>query len=235
MTTTKEKLNEAEAARALADVKVAEAKAAHHKQMARVSAAEAGIAEIQLASAREKHEMFANDDEHHHVVRFSATVDSATVSSVVSRLARWHRQDPTAPWTIVFDSPGGDVISGMHLFDDIVTFSKRGGGTHHVTTVARGFAASMAGILLQAGDERLIGAESFLLIHEISAGAIGKIGELEDRMKLYEKMCERVVNIFYERSGGKTAKSVFKKNWSRKDWWIDSTQALKLGYADRVG
>ena len=54
----------------------------------------------------------------------------------------------------------------------------------------------MAGILLQAGDIRIMGAESWLMIHEISFGASGKIGEIEDTVEWVKKIQERVVKIF---------------------------------------
>jgi ATP-dependent protease ClpP protease subunit len=123
----------------------------------------------------------------------------------------------------------------MHLFDALTSYSKRGGGTHEITMIVRGYAASMAAILLQSVDVRVIGPESYLLVHEISAGAIGKIGEMKDDMKWYERVCERIATIFVQRSGGKVTKAKFKANWTRKDWWLDSDEALRLGFVDKIG
>ena len=84
------------------------------------------------------------------------------------------------------------------------------------------------------GDVRVMGRESYLMIHEISAGAGGKIGEINDAVKFYERVCERVVDIFVSRSGGKCSRAQFKKNWNRADWWIDSAEALRWGFVDAV-
>lgn len=174
-------------------------------------------------------------DDQFNVYWFDTPVNAQSAGACIGTLRTWHRLNPTAPFTVVFKSPGGNVIDGMALFDEIVTLSQRGGGSHHITTVARGYAASMGGILLQAGDKRLIGKESYLLVHEVAAGTMGKIGDIKDDLKLYERMCDRVVSIFVERSEGKISKSAFVKNWTRTDWWLDSADTIKYGFADEIG
>lgn len=168
----------------------------------------------------------------HHC--FDGPVGSSSVKVCLQTMDAWHRLHPDSAWTITMNSPGGSVIEGMHLFDALTSYSKRGGGTHEITMVVRGYAASMAAILLQAVDNRVIGPESYLLVHEISAGAIGKIGEMKDDMKWYERVCERIATIFIQRSNGKITKAKFKANWTRKDWWLDSDEALRLGFVDAI-
>lgn len=104
---------------------------------------------------------------------------------------------------------------------------------HHLTTRTVGMAASMGGVLLQAGDWRVMAPESFLLVHEIAAGAVGKIGEIEDEMKLLQKMSERILAIYASRST-LTAKAIATK-WKRTDWWLNATEALELGLVDEIG
>src|SRR5574341_658348 len=117
----------------------------------------------------------------------------------------------------------------MALWDFLLELRQRG---HKLTTVARGYAASMAGILLQAGDERVIGPESWLLIHEASFGVVGSYGEVEDRVEWVKKIQARILDIFASRS--KLSRSQIKRRWHRKDWWLDSDEALKLGFVDRI-
>jgi ATP-dependent protease ClpP protease subunit len=93
-------------------------------------------------------------------------------------------------------------------------------------------AASMAGILLQAGDTRVMAKESWLMIHEASFGASGKIGDVEDTVEWVKMVQERILSIFSERSG--LTKAFLKKNWQRKNWWISSDYALKLNLIDEV-
>jgi len=92
----------------------------------------------------------------------------------------------------------------------------------------------MAAILLQAASWRVIGRESWLLVHEVSADSSGKVGEMEDTVKMLEKMCARVADIFVERAEGKIDLETFTDSWGRKDWWMDSEEALRLGFVDEV-
>jgi ATP-dependent Clp endopeptidase proteolytic subunit ClpP len=169
-------------------------------------------------------------DAYHQVYRFTGGVDSGTAEKAISELSLWDRIDPAAPWHIVFNSPGGDVVPGLALFDFLVEQAHR----HHVTTIALGYAASMGGILLQAGTTRLIGRESWVLIHEVSAGMMGSYGDLEDRMKWLTKVQDRILDIFTERSNGKKTKDEFENAWKRKDFWLDSEAAVEWGVVDGV-
>jgi ATP-dependent Clp endopeptidase proteolytic subunit ClpP len=176
-------------------------------------------------------------DKYHHVYRFDQEVFDHSVRNCIETLSIWHRLDPKCEVTIVFCSPGGSVIDGLSLFDFLLDFRKQG---HRLTTIARGYAASMAGILMQCGDERVMGAEAWLLIHEISAGAMGKLGDIEDRTQWLRHICDRIVNIFAKRAAEKTGKSeksiakFIRKNWTRKDFWVSSEEALKYGFVDRI-
>lgn len=170
------------------------------------------------------------NDGWNHVYRMASGVDGAKVQSMIATLSTWDRVNPEADWTIVFNSPGGDVVPGLALFDFLTEMKTR----HHITTVAQGYAASMGGILLQAGTHRVIGQESWILIHEISAGMMGSFGDLEDRMGWLTKVQDRILDIFATRSDGKKTKEEFETAWRRKDFWLSSDDALDWGIVDAI-
>jgi ATP-dependent protease ClpP protease subunit len=205
----------AEARKALADAEQAEAFAA--------------MEAFDLERAVEKRERERATDQRHRVYRFVGDVGSGSVKACMDELTVWSRIDPACRMEIIFQSPGGDVVSGLALWDFLQ--EQRGAG-HHLTTVARGYAASMAGILLQAGDVRIMGKESWLLVHEASFGVIGSFGEVEDRVEWVRKVQGRILDIFAARS--KLSKAQIKRRWHRKDWWLDSDSALKYGFVDEV-
>lgn len=217
-----------------AEAECARAQAALHAANAREAEAKARKAELELIKAEETERARLKSDEHMRVYQFNGAVSDSTASACMAQLRLWDRLDPECPIEIIFNSPGGSVIPGMALFDLIVRLSKRGGGSHHITIGAQGYAASMAGILLQAADHRWCGKQSWILVHEVSAGTGGKIGDMLDAVKLYESMCNRVVDIFVSRSGGKCSKARFVKGWKRTDWWIESETAFKLGFVDEI-
>lgn len=222
---------------AAAGVRLAEAKAAqeyaqHNAEEAKFNAESARIAN-DLNLRQERYTLA--QDSYHHVMNFAAPVEPKSVSTALTQLAVWDRQDPTCDIHIKINSGGGDAIVGLHLFDEITNLSLQGGGKHHITMSVRGQAASMAGILLQAADLRLMGRESWLMIHEISAGTGGKVGEMKDDLKLFEMMCDRIARVFVARAKGNIKLEEFTAKWTDRNWWMDSDQALSYGFVDRIG
>jgi len=195
---------------------------------------------IELERERHKRSKELASDEHHHVYRFADGVTANSVEKCMAQLTAWHRlphegKKPCA-MTIIFNSPGGSVISGMALFDHIQELRQAG---HYITIVGQGMAASMAGILLQAGDRRVLTAESWLLIHEGSFGAVGSVAEVEDTVEWVRQIQERILNIFAARSQASGCKSPLSKTqiknrYKRKDWWLSSDDALKHGFIDEI-
>ena len=231
---------EAAAAKVNADAALLTAKA-----NARKANAEAGVAEAQalayqytnekasfeLAREREKRRKELSTDEHHHTYHFDGAVDTGTFKNCMNQLNVWRRNEEPGTIELIFYSPGGSVLAGMALFDFIVNMRNEG---WKFITNCRGYAASMAGILLQAGDIRICGPESYILIHEVSSGAVGKIGELEDEVEFVKLIQHRVLDIFVNRSNGKVTRAKLQAMYRRKDFWLDSTKALKLGIVDEV-
>ena len=213
---------EAETRKAEAEIKQVEAEARRTDAEARQSELDAWAAE------RSVQKKLATDEEN-HLYRFDGEVSKASVSRCIARLTEWSRLDPKCKMEIIFSSPGGGIISGFELFDFIQDLRGRG---HHITTGSLGYAASMAGILLQAGDVRWIGHQSWMMIHRAAFGAIGKTFEVEDEVKLVKRIEERIVDIFTSRS--KLTKQKIKRNWDRKDWWIDADECLEMGLVDEV-
>lgn len=195
----------------------------------RKAEADAEKAEIELAEARDKERSRKAGDSFHHIYAFNAVVAESSVRSCMNRLAEWSRNEPKCAIEIVFNSPGGNVIDGFALFDYILMLRTMG---HQVTTTGLGMAASMAGILLQAGDRRVMGSEAWLLIHQGSFGAVGSVGEVEDTVEWVKRIQKRILRILASRSN--LTEHQIARRWHRKDWWISSDEALKLGFIDEV-
>jgi ATP-dependent Clp protease protease subunit len=147
----------------------------------------------------------------------------------MKKLTQWSRLDPKCDIEIIFSSPGGSIIDGFELFDFIQDLRNNG---HTITTGSLGMAASMAGILLQAGDIRWVGGQAWIMIHRAAFGAFGKTYEVEDEVEFVKRIEERILDIFTSRSG--LTKLKIKKNWDRKDWWISADEAVELGLVDEV-
>lgn len=217
------------------------------KAAAEAAKSSATLADIQAKREQRLEKIELAQDVYHFTYSFSDPVSARTVRECINTLSNWERQaDKSLEITLIFDSPGGSVIDGMHLFDYLTLLRSRG---HVIKTVALGMAASMAGILLQAGTTRTMGNESYLLVHEVSFGAGGKIGEVEDEVAFVKKIQKRVLDIFADRAAKayiargdateeqyealfRSRRARFAKNWERKDWWLDSQEAYAEGLID---
>ena len=214
-----------------ADAEAGRASAEGRRFAAEAAQAEAALVEAQIrqrkAERAERDELSAN--RFYHLYHFADQISSTSVRSCIDQLNLWHRQEPGCPMEVVFTSPGGGVIDGMVLFDYLQVLRREG---HHITTGALGMAASMAGILLQAGDVRWMGREAWVLLHEGSFGAVGTVAQVEDTVEWVKKIQQRILGIFAERA--KVSRSFIKARWRRKDWWLASDECLKYGFVDEV-
>ena len=219
-----------------AEIALKEAETRKTEAEARKTEAEASKAEFDAHKAQIDYDKTLKNrakelalDEENHLYRFSGSVGEASVRKCMGKLTEWSRLEPKCNMEIVFSSPGGSIIDGFELFDFIQELRNSG---HFITTGSLGMAASMAGILLQAGEHRWIGHQSWLMIHRAAFGAIGKTYEVEDEVKLVKRIEDRIVEIFTKRS--KLTKMKIKRNWDRKDWWIDADESLSAGLVDEV-
>jgi len=169
------------------------------------------------------------DDKENMVYRYNTVVDKTYVNDCMTKLTQWSRRHPECDIEIIFSSGGGSIVDGFVLFDFIQELRARG---HKVTTGSLGMAASMAGILLQAGDHRWMGHQAWMMIHRAAFGIMGKTFEIEDHTAWIKRIEARILDIFEKRSSLTRLK--IKRNWDRKDWWISSDEALTLGLIDEI-
>jgi ATP-dependent Clp endopeptidase proteolytic subunit ClpP len=199
------------------------------KAETRKAEAEALVEEINARKEFRSREREKASDEENYLYRFAGEVSKNSVTNCMKKLTQWSRLNPKCDMEIVFSSPGGSIIDGFELFDFIQDLRSRG---HHITTGTLGMAASMAGILLQAGDTRWVGGQAWVMIHRAAFGAFGKTYEVEDEVEFVKRIEERILEIFISRS--KLTKQKIKKNWDRKDWWISADEAVELNLVDEV-
>jgi ATP-dependent Clp endopeptidase proteolytic subunit ClpP len=169
-------------------------------------------------------------DYSHGYFELDDDISHQSAAALLMNLRIFTRQYPGRDITIEMNSPGGSIIDGFRLYDELLRFRAEG---HHLTVRVRGMAASMAGVILQAGDVREIGPSAFVMIHRAGFGAAGKAYEVEDEVEFVRMLEDRIVDIFAERSGNPrdTFTGLFKQ---RKDVWLSANKALEMGLVDAI-
>lgn len=179
--------------------------------------------------SREEDWLKSVDVLHGHIT-FCEDVTQEGVLTLTQHLRRMDRMMPEEEFTLELNSPGGEVVASLHLFDNLVALKRK----HRLTVVVRGEACSMAGVLLQAGTHRVIGKHAHIMLHRASFGAAGSADQVEDAVEQTKMFESAIYSILAERSGKSVAawKTILGK---RKDVWFSAADAIKHGLADEIG
>jgi len=131
--------------------------------------------------------------------------------------------------TVILNSVGGQIFDSLLVYETIVDLVKSG---IKVIVEARGLAASMAVIILQAGSERVASRYTRFLLHEASASAAGEASKLKDESEELDRLNTMLDSIIVQRS--KISFQKLRKKTKRREWWLTAEEALKYGLIDRI-
>lgn len=87
-------------------------------------------------------------------------INAQHVNELILQLLYLESEEPTKPITLYINSPGGEISSGLALYDTMQAISCP------IRTVCMGMAASMGALLFAAGDHRYILPHGKVMIHE---------------------------------------------------------------------
>ena len=156
-------------------------------------------------------------------------VNAGTMNSLLKQLIYLNRTDPDAGITLYINSPGGEVQSGLAVYDWMKLMPAP------LKTVCIGTAASMAAILFLAGDTRLMTANSRIMIHDPApaGGSLAgrKPGEIAEQLEELRKVQAVTCTIISEITG-QSEDTVYGK--TRKDSWFSAEEALSFGLATGI-
>ena len=150
-----------------------------------------------------------------------------SVAALIIQLRYLHREAPEQEITMYINSPGGEVSSGLALYDVTKAIQCP------IRTVCVGTAASMAAILFLSGDKRDMLAHSKVMIHDpLIPGGIGGSALKVDAVARNLMQTRQTIANIISRHTGKSLEDVLAKTAS--DSYFDAEQAVKWGLADRI-
>lgn len=195
--------------------------------------------DLDVATGQLSYEQFRQEwernDKRRRVIRLDDVISNGPITYWHYEVDRFMAADPILPIELVINSPGGSVLDGLELYDAVL--KKRAEGAVINTTVY-GMAASMAGILVQAGATRRMGPNAYLMIHEVASLTLGKLSGMKDAVKFSERLYDRLIGILAQGSAraGREVLSVeqIKERADRKDWWLDASEAYQYGFVDEI-
>lgn len=165
----------------------------------------------------------------------TAGVDDAMAESVSIAFAQWDIKNDLSPEpnreaTLIIHSHGGSVVDGLEIYDTIVRYRNDG---WKINTRITGIAASMAGVIAQAGEVREITPFATFHMHELSSAAWGSYSEIRDRQKFHEMLMGKLATILSERSA-LSQEEVLRLFETNRDTYLSADQALEMGLVDVI-
>lgn len=156
-------------------------------------------------------------------------VNPETSNELIKQLMYLERQDSGKEITLYINSPGGEVISGLAVYD-LISLMKS-----PVRTVCTGTAASMGAILFLAGKKREMLPHTRLMIHDPSFGG-GSIGgkkshELRHELEKLDEVREALAKIIAEKTG-RPLEEIY--DVTSDDTFYSAEEAITFGLATGI-
>ncbi|MDE7032747.1 MAG: ATP-dependent Clp endopeptidase proteolytic subunit ClpP [Muribaculaceae bacterium] len=161
------------------------------------------------------------------VIFLGTDVNDYTANVIQAQLLYLDSSDPGKDISIYLNSPGGSVYAGLGIYDTMQYVSS------DVTTICTGMAASMAAVLLVAGEKgkRYALPHSRVMIHQPMGGAQGQASDIEITAREIKKLKSELYTIIANHSGQPFEK--VEKD-SDRDYWMTAAEAKEYGMIDNV-
>jgi ATP-dependent Clp protease protease subunit len=161
------------------------------------------------------------------IIFLGTGINDQVANIVQAQLLFLESADASKDIQIYINSPGGSVYAGLGIYDTM-QFIKP-----DVATICTGIAASMAAVLLCAGEKgkRSGLTHSRVMIHQPLSGAQGQASDIEIAAKEVLKIKDELYTIISNHSG-QTFDKVYQD--SDRDYWMKAEQAKSYGMIDEI-
>lgn len=123
------------------------------------------------------------------------------------------------------NSPGGSVFEGIAIANAI---------RHHpanVTVYVDSLAASIASVIMLAGDKVVMMPGSQVMVHAASTMCYGNAAEMTETAELLQKQTVNIAMAYQGRAGGTTDEWLTRMD---AETWLNAEEAVALGLADEI-
>ena len=159
---------------------------------------------------------------------FTEEVTPESAKQLIQLLLYLEAESPQKEICLYINSPGGEVISGLAVYDTLT------GLKCPVRTICIGTAASMGSIIFLAGKKRQILTHAQILIHDPLISGLSGVQNalaLDKEAKKLMKTRDTLGKILAERTG-RSLEEVFEK--TKEDCFLDAEEALAFGIATEI-
>ncbi len=161
------------------------------------------------------------------IIFLGVPIDDDVANIVQAQLLFLASTDPTSDISIYLNTPGGQVHSGLGIYDTMQIIEP------DVATICTGMAASMGAVLLCAGAQGKRSAlkHSRVMIHQPLGGARGQASDIEIEAQEIIKTRKELYTIMSEHTGQPYDK-IFAD--CDRNYWMTSQEAKEYGMIDEI-
>lgn len=162
------------------------------------------------------------------IIYLTGTVNDQMCNIISAQLQYLDTLNTNEPITLMLNTPGGSVLSGLALLDSF-SLSRT-----QINTTCFGLCASMGAVLVSSGmkGERAITRYGRIMIHQASNQNIGgHISDVLINVENFISLNDQLFDILSENIGKPASKI---KEDANRDLWLTSTQALEYGVIDKI-
>ena len=161
------------------------------------------------------------------IIFITGQIDDNVAASVCMQLLFLEADNPKKEISMYINSPGGVVTSGLSIYDTMQFIRPA------ISTTVMGQAASMASLLLAAGDKNMRFAlpNARIMVHQPSGGYQGQVTDILIHAKEVESLKKRL-NEIYMKHTGKDIKTI--EDALERDNFFTAEAARDFGIVDKV-
>ena len=161
------------------------------------------------------------------IIFLGGTIDDDIANLVIAQILFLEAENQEKDINLYINSNGGLVTSGLAIYDTIQYIKCS------VSTICMGVSASMAAVILMAGEKgkRFALPNSRILIHQPLGGVQGQASDIEIHAKEILRT-KATLNAIISKHTSKSIKQIEAD--SDRDFWMSSEEALKYGIIDSI-
>uniref|UniRef100_A0A7V4LC50 ATP-dependent Clp protease proteolytic subunit n=1 Tax=Desulfobacca acetoxidans TaxID=60893 RepID=A0A7V4LC50_9BACT len=161
------------------------------------------------------------------VVFLGGEVDDDSANLIIAQMLFLQNEDPQADIHFYINSPGGVVTAGLGIYDTMQYISAP------VATYCIGQAASMAALLLAAGEKgkRFALPHSRILIHQVMGSFQGQAADVDIQAREILRLREELNQILAKHTGQPLERIAQDTD---RDYYMSGEEAKAYGLVDQV-
>ena len=161
------------------------------------------------------------------IIFLGTPIDDQIANLIVAQLIHLESEDPEKDIQIYINSPGGQVYSGLAIYDTMQYIKP------DIQTTCVGIAMSMGAIILAGGakGKRVALPNAKILIHQVSGGFQGQATDIEIQARETINLKRRIEEILAQHTGQDLDKI---QQDTDRDYFMTSQEAQEYGIIDTV-